>query len=260
MGWCKKDITPLLTHCSYVSLALTHQNAMRGFNLYFCKIQMFPNGDFNKWNLSNLASDASKHYFFSKIFTKTHHISWDMGCHLKVQSLTHVQLSLLTYWTLGDVVVLKVLSPNTCFGSWALVKLFYDECHRTTLMISQISSGNAIVAWCCQAISHYLSQCWSKYMSSYRITKPYWVKLCALCYITWKSTVLDNILEPIFLTTALTVTIFSRPRKLFRVTEVILWMVYCSQVSQDVVHSDVMPWKHFLHNPGPLWGESIGHH
>ena len=25
MGWCKKDVTPLLTHWSYVFLALTHR-------------------------------------------------------------------------------------------------------------------------------------------------------------------------------------------------------------------------------------------
>ena len=28
MGWCKKDITPLLTHGSYIFLALTHQYSL----------------------------------------------------------------------------------------------------------------------------------------------------------------------------------------------------------------------------------------
>ena len=31
MGWCKKDVTPLLTHWRYIFLALTHQYIMRRF-------------------------------------------------------------------------------------------------------------------------------------------------------------------------------------------------------------------------------------
>ena len=31
------------------------------------------------------------------------------------------------------------------------------------------------MAWCCQATSHYLSQCWHRYMSPYGITRPQWV-------------------------------------------------------------------------------------
>ena len=32
MGWCKKDVTPLLLHWSYFFLALTHQYACFVFN------------------------------------------------------------------------------------------------------------------------------------------------------------------------------------------------------------------------------------
>ena len=32
-----------------------------------------------------------------------------------------------------------------------------------------------VMAWCHQATSHYLSQCWPWYVSSYSITKPQWV-------------------------------------------------------------------------------------
>ena len=34
-----------------------------------------------------------------------------------------------------------------------------------------------VVAWCRQATSHYLSQCWPSSMSPYGITRPQWVKL-----------------------------------------------------------------------------------
>ena len=37
-----------------------------------------------------------------------------------------------------------------------------------------------VMAWCHQASSHYLSQCWPKSMSPYDITKPQWVNCSAL--------------------------------------------------------------------------------
>ena len=33
-----------------------------------------------------------------------------------------------------------------------------------------------VMAWCRQATSHYLSQCWPKSMSPYGVTRPQWVK------------------------------------------------------------------------------------
>ena len=32
-----------------------------------------------------------------------------------------------------------------------------------------------VMAWCCQATSHYLSQCWPKSVSPYGVTRPQWV-------------------------------------------------------------------------------------
>ena len=39
-----------------------------------------------------------------------------------------------------------------------------------------------VMAWCCQAASHYLSQCWPRSMSPYGVTRPQWVKYC-MCWI-----------------------------------------------------------------------------
>ena len=33
-----------------------------------------------------------------------------------------------------------------------------------------------VMAWCHQATSHYLNQCWPRYMSPYGVTRPQWVK------------------------------------------------------------------------------------
>ena len=32
-----------------------------------------------------------------------------------------------------------------------------------------------VMAWCCQATSHYLSQCWLRSLSQYGVTRPQWV-------------------------------------------------------------------------------------
>ena len=32
-----------------------------------------------------------------------------------------------------------------------------------------------VMAWCCQTTSHYLSQCWPRFMSPYGVTRPQWV-------------------------------------------------------------------------------------
>ena len=40
------------------------------------------------------------------------------------------------------------------------------------------------MAWCCQATSHYLSQCWPRSMSPYGITRPQWVKELAFPVIS----------------------------------------------------------------------------
>ena len=39
-----------------------------------------------------------------------------------------------------------------------------------------------VMAWCRQATSHYLSQCWPRSLSPYGVTKPQWVKIsCEKC-------------------------------------------------------------------------------
>ena len=40
-----------------------------------------------------------------------------------------------------------------------------------------------LMAWCHQATSHYLSQCWPSSMSPYGVTRPQWVNWC--WYVIW---------------------------------------------------------------------------
>ena len=54
--------------------------------------------------------------------------------------------------------VLGDFNETLDFNHWRLMKFPSDDCHWTLLMIK--STLVQVMAWCCQASSHYLSQCW----------------------------------------------------------------------------------------------------
>ena len=67
----------------------------------------------------------------------------------------------------------KVQSTNICDGlsSWTL--------HEIALRWMSQNTGDGtlvlVMAWCRQAASHYLSQCWHRTVSTYSVTRPQWV-------------------------------------------------------------------------------------
>ena len=40
-----------------------------------------------------------------------------------------------------------------------------------------------VMAWCRQATSHYLNQCWPRFMSPYGVIRPQWVKRTGLAFV-----------------------------------------------------------------------------
>ena len=56
------------------------------------------------------------------------------------------------------------------------VKLLSGECCRTSLMWK--SALVQVMAWCRQATSHYLGQCWFRSVLPYDITRPQWINSC----------------------------------------------------------------------------------
>ena len=66
-------------------------------------------------------------------------------------------IQILFYWSLSSDILMIIHS---------------DECHRT----GDKSTLVQVMAWCCQATSHYLSLCWPGFMSPYGIAQPQWVK------------------------------------------------------------------------------------
>ena len=59
--------------------------------------------------------------------------------------------------------------------AWAFaVKLLTGKCHRNSNEKSTLVQS---LVWSCQAVSHYLSQCWPRSMWPYGIPRPQWFKV-----------------------------------------------------------------------------------
>ena len=87
------------------------------------------------------------------IWTNADPIHWHIYAALGGDEFTH--------WPLGDVaVILKVESRNISYrlSSWALVKLLIRCTPQNTF--ADKSTLIQVMAWCREATSHYLSQCW----------------------------------------------------------------------------------------------------
>ena len=79
-----------------------------------------------------------------------------------------------THWPLGDVSIVKMWSPNMVWIKlstpceialrWMPLDSFDDE-----------STFVQVNAWLQKATSHYLSQCWSRSMTWYGVSRPQWV-------------------------------------------------------------------------------------
>ena len=80
----------------------------------------------------------------------------------------------LTHWLLKDVEIIWIVTLEVKLLNYNLEQflwiLLLRECHRSSL-----STLVEVMAWCHQAPSHYLSQCWPRLMSPYDVNRPQWV-------------------------------------------------------------------------------------
>ena len=91
-------------------------------------------------------------------------------------------ISVLTLWTLGG---LNQISGQVIFK---LISVIYDWSICFEIYLGWFSLGLThdkwtlvqVMAWCHQATSHYLSQCWPRFMSPYGVTRPKRVIKCHL--------------------------------------------------------------------------------
>ena len=106
------------------------------------------------------------------------------GCHTDRLTAFHGTndyklIVLLTHWHLGNLKKknrLVTFKPNLLIDGWSIsceIALMWFSMDLT----DDISALVQVIAWCCQASSHYLSQCWLWSMSPYGITRLQCVKI-----------------------------------------------------------------------------------
>ena len=99
---------------------------------------------------------------------------------LMVVNTTSGQCNALTHWPLGDFN--KVLV--TWFLAWFIFVIDgWDIAHEISSrwmsldLTDDKSTLVQVMAWCRQATSHYLNQCWPRSLSPYGITRPQWINI-----------------------------------------------------------------------------------
>ena len=138
--------------------------------------------------------------FFNTCFSKTHHISRWISPKLffkeligklafaqnRWQTHRHIQTDLNSmapgrFQFNFRKVIFKLILVN---GGWGLSN---DIALRwTPLDLTDDKSPLVqVMAWCRQATSHYLSQCWPRSLSSYGVTRPQWVNWPSDAIIIW---------------------------------------------------------------------------
>ena len=98
-----------------------------------------------------------------------------------------------TIWVIYSSEIINSLAPgrsrcsfeNVVFKLGLLICIFKSSYDNIVRWISQELTYKStlvqVMAWCRQATSHYLSQCWPRSMLPYGVTRPQWVKKC-YCY------------------------------------------------------------------------------
>ena len=76
-------------------------------------------------------------------------------------------------WLNFKSVIFKSILEIAIMSIWC--KTYLSQMPQNT--IGDRSMLVQVMAWCRQATSHYLSQCWLRSMSPYCITRPQWIKM-----------------------------------------------------------------------------------
>ena len=96
-----------------------------------------------------------------------------------------------THWPLGDF---KLILVNAGWGISNEIPLRWMPLDLTDDQSTLVQ----VMAWCRQAASHYLSQCWLRSMSPNDVTRPQWVKYmgtsCGIALMWLAHNALDSIL------------------------------------------------------------------
>ena len=87
-------------------------------------------------------------------------------------------LNELTHWSLGNLN--EILNKQFLSDfQWLMVEVICCEIALRGMPLDITGDKSTLVqvmAWCHQATSHYLSQCWPRYLLLYGVTRPQWVE------------------------------------------------------------------------------------
>ena len=125
-------------------------------------------GCYCDWDHSNLCTPCIEfHSYISDTDTET------PGRGSKV-------LVLLTHWPLGDLNAILKMEFSILFYWLVPLGLLVIFCLRWMPqdLTDDKSTLVQVMAWCHQATSHYLSQCWLSPLSPYGFTRTQWVNIC----------------------------------------------------------------------------------
>ena len=80
------------------------------------------------------------------------------------------------YWDGTDRLNISLWTFHTCLTDWYHGNLLGNWFHvNATEPIDDKLTLVQIMAWCLQATSYYLIQCWPRSVSTYGVTRPQWV-------------------------------------------------------------------------------------
>ena len=136
-------------------------------------------------------------------------------------------------------------------------KIAPDGCHWTLLMMSTLVQ---VMAWSRQATSHYLTQCWPRFMLPYGVTRPQWVNSLApgRCDGNFNSVISEQMLWIKFMSTSCETALRWMPQNIFdekfRLIQVMAW---CHKATD---HYQSQCWPSFM-SPcgvtGQRWTNSL---
>ena len=102
------------------------------------------------------------------------------GCHWNIsQSLNSLAPGIFE-WNFRHVISKQILVIDD-WGISSEITLTWKPQDLT----DDTSTLVQVMAWCRQATSHYLSQCWPSSLSPYGDTRPQWVKSCWYSHHIW---------------------------------------------------------------------------
>ena len=127
-----------------------------------------------------------------------------------ISRYTQKQLAIKLTWLLPHWTCISIIGQHVRFNSLApggFQRNFSEVIFQLILLIDgwsisckialewmtmDLTDGKStlvqVMAWCRQATSHYLSQCWPRSLSPYGVIRPHWVNRDKLCWMIHNTT------------------------------------------------------------------------